>query len=104
MKDTPLLVPLIPGLRFEPGRLVATPDALEAMKTEACNPFELLVAHVTGDCEWLDDAQEEANRQALEKGGPILSFFPIARCLGIAIITAADRTQTTFELLHGTEE
>jgi hypothetical protein len=89
---------------FDPGRIVATPDALAVCSSRylaAC-----LRRHLQGDWGCVADEDNAANQQALEDGARLLSAYPIdpARpCTGhggntLWIITEADRSVTTFLL------
>ncbi len=82
-------------LLFEPGQVVATPGALEAMQANSCMSLDLLVRHLSGD--W-GAGDADANRQALEHGDRILSSYPLADGTKIWLITEADRSVTTFLL------
>lgn len=104
--------------RFELGRIVATPGALELMHRTNSHPLALLALHVSGD--WGECCAEDAqtNEDALVHGNRVLSVYrlPLKR-LGkdaakkeqtsaqvdeddnrIWLITEANRTVTTLLL------
>ena len=79
--------------RFELGRVVATPAALEALEVSGVSPSRLLARQQSGD--WgevpRDDARE--NERSVKHGFRILSSYP-AGDDRIWIITEADRSST----------
>ncbi len=85
-------------LLFNPGQVVATPGALEAMETNQCLSLDLLIRHLSGDWGTIPKEDAEANQQALEDGSRIMSGYDLANGARIWIITEADRSATTFLL------
>lgn len=83
---------------FEPGQIVATPGALEAMQTNNCLSFDLLVRHLSGDWGVIPEEDAQTNQEALENGYRIMSSYPLANGEKIWVITEADRSYTTFLL------
>lgn len=77
--------------RFELGRLVATPGALELIGHLEAFPY--LQRHASGDWGDLDGHDRRANDRALRVGGRIFSAYetPAER---LWIITEADRSST----------
>lgn len=93
--------PIISGLsqtKFQPGQIVSTPGALEAMEEHQCSPLSLLARHLSGD--WGTVCAEDAamNEEALQYGSRVLSSYQIAPKVTIWLITEADRSVTTFLL------
>jgi hypothetical protein len=96
--------PVLIAAIFNPGRIVATPGAIEATNLE--QRLDYLRRHLSGDfgCVCTEDA--ETNREAIRDGFRILSAYPIdpgkpSKGYGencIWIITEADRSATTFLL------
>jgi hypothetical protein len=82
--------------RFSLGQVVATPGALEALESAGQTPEEFLIRHVTGDFGELDAHDREANEQALEFGGRILSAYTLKDGTRLWLITESDRSATTF--------
>jgi len=90
--------------RFELGRIVATPAALEACSNVLMQ--KCLARHLTGDWGCICEDDKQANEEALREGTRILSAYPIdpakpSEGFGentLWIITEADRSVTTFLL------
>ncbi len=83
---------------FALGRVVATPGALEALRSAEMDAGELLRRHVTGD--WGDVSPDDAreNELSVREGFRILSSYRLAGGVTIWIITEADRSATTLLL------
>lgn len=80
---------------FELGRVIATPDALEALQENNMSVTELLVKHVGGDWSNLSDEDILENEQSVKNGWRILSSYPINKSGDkVWIITEADRSST----------
>jgi len=79
---------------FPLGQLVATPVALELLAQHQRTPAEFIARHHGGD--WGDVCQEdqEANNEALQSGGRLMSAFKLNDDDRIWIITEADRSST----------
>ena len=75
--------------RFRPGRLVATPGALDVLEKAAVEPVVLLARHLSGDWGDLDEADRAANAQALLDGGRLMSAYTLADQTRIWVITEA---------------
>ncbi len=84
-------------MRFEPGRVVATPGALDAMEEAGTEPSELLRRHAAGDWGDLDGHDRRANERALKYGTRLLSSYPVGDGK-LWIITEGDRSATTMLL------
>lgn len=84
--------------RFSPGRVVATPGALEAFEKAGQEPLEFLLRHVKGD--WGDVPPEDAaeNEFSLKEGFRLLSAYELRTGARIWVITEADRSVTTILL------
>lgn len=98
------VIALTGTVRFDLGRIVATPGALEA-----CSPahlLECLSRHARGDWGNVSAPDAASNDEALKEGLRLLSAYPIdpampSRGFGdntLWIITEADRSATTFLL------
>lgn len=85
-------------IKFNLGRLVATPGALEAMDEAQYGPLDYLARHVMGDWGELDQHDKQANNFALKEGLRILSAYILPTGVKIWIITEADRSSTTILL------
>jgi len=80
--------------RFCLGQLVATPNALEAMRKTQQNALEMLKRHINGDWGEIDSEDRLANDQAVDNGGRILSAYSLKDGTKLWIITEADRSST----------
>jgi hypothetical protein len=85
-------------VKFEPGRIVSTPGALQAMEEAGENPASLLLRHLSGDWGELDEHDIRENEFSLEHGLRLLSAYRLSNGTKIWIITEADRSATTFLL------
>jgi hypothetical protein len=84
-------------MRLEPGRIVATPGALEVLALAGVEPHELLRRHLSGDWGELDAHDRCENARSLKHGFRVLSSYPVGR-QKVWIITEADRSSTTLLL------
>ena len=80
--------------KFNLGKLVATPGAVEALGDAGQSPMEFISRHIVGD--WGDCGSDDwqANEDALRNGERLLSVYRTAKNLKIWIITEADRSST----------
>ncbi len=80
------------------GRVVATPEALDALVDSGQSPDVLLHRHSQGD--WGDVCADdwESNDMAYEQGDRILSSYKTVKGIKIWIITEWDRSATTILL------
>ena len=80
--------------KFSLGKLVATPDALEALAESGQSPVDFISRHVRGD--WGEVCEEDGrlNDEALVSGERVLSAYQALRGVKIWIITEADRSST----------
>ena len=86
------------GIKFEPGRIVATPGALEAFRASGEEPLAYLVRHLGGDWGDVDADDRKENELSREHGWRILSCYRLSSGVRIWLITEADRSVTTFLL------
>ena len=80
--------------RFDLGRLVATPGALEALGDAGQIPDEFLRRHVAGDWGHMDDHDRRENDFSVSNGFRILSVYSTAKGVKLWVITEADRSST----------
>ena len=80
--------------KFELGRIVATPGALEALAQSGQTPEPFLARHV--QCDWGGVCQEDKllNDEALVSGERVLSSYQTSKGEKLWIITEADRAST----------
>ena len=82
--------------KFEPGRIVVTRAAVEALLP--ADMFSTLARHLHGDWGEVDQEDWEANEVALEERMRILSAFRTSTGNKFWIITEHDRSLTTILL------
>ena len=76
---------------FKPGRVVATPGALEALEQAGQSVWEFLgPRHFLGDWGIVDVEDQEANNEALKDGSRLLSAYILSTGVKIWIITEAE--------------
>jgi hypothetical protein len=82
--------------RFQLGRIVATPGALEAMARRGIDAGELLTRHAAGDWGDLDEQDKRENEFSVTRRLRILSAYGTQDDPDrIWLITEADRSATT---------
>lgn len=75
--------------KFQPGRLVATPSALEALADSGQTPEFFLSKHLAGDWGGVSEGDRQANEEALVDGSRILSSYRTLKGVKLWIITEA---------------
>ncbi|MDW3687607.1 hypothetical protein RA280_38925 [Cupriavidus sp. CV2] len=94
MKDDASTKPL-----FRPGKILATPGALDLLERTGTGPFLLLHRHCRGDWGTVCDEDAAANSQAILVGNRILSAYDLGNePERVWVITEADRSATTLLL------
>lgn len=78
--------------------MVATPGALESLRTAQHNALELISRHVTGDWGDLGEEDQQENEMSVKQGFRILSAYTLNTGTRVWIITEADRSSTTILL------
>jgi hypothetical protein len=76
--------------KFQPGQVVATPDALEALAQSGQEITFFLQKHLSGDWGDLDTEDRAANEQALVDGSRILSAHTTLKGVRLWLITEAE--------------
>jgi hypothetical protein len=76
-------------VKFQPGRIFATPGCLEALEAAGQRPEEFLARHLAGDWGLVDDEDKALNDAALLDGSRLLSAYATRRGESIWIITEA---------------
>ena len=80
---------------FELGRVIATPDALEALQDNNLSVTELLDRHASGDWGNLTDDDKLENDRSVLNGWRILSSYILNKSgEKVWIITETDRAST----------
>ena len=82
--------------KFDPGRVVMTPGAIEVLANNNALVSTYLVRHVTGDWGDLEPCDKRANDSDLKVGRRVLSAYKLANSDTIWIVTdAVDVIQPT---------
>ncbi|WP_437191364.1 hypothetical protein [Planctomicrobium sp. SH527] len=74
---------------FYPGRIVATPAALESLEAAEQAAWEFIAKHISGDWGVVDDEDKESNNQSLKDGSRLLSAYLLKTGEKIWLITEA---------------
>ncbi|HEX3313436.1 MAG TPA: hypothetical protein VHR72_01040 [Gemmataceae bacterium] len=74
---------------FKPGRILATPGALEALAQAAQSPSEFLSRHLAGDWGAVSGDDKEANDESVKDGSRLLSAYILNTDVKIWVITEA---------------
>lgn len=87
--------------KFEPGQIVATPGALDALARSGQCPAFFLEKHLSGDWGEVDADDAAANEQALQDGSRLLSVYRTLRgtklyCISEAVDDDGKRASTCF--------
>jgi len=85
-------------MKFEPGRILATPGSLDELERAGVAPATLLLRHVRGDWGDLDEDDKCANERALADGDRLFSAYKLRTGEKVWIITEWDRSATTILL------
>ena len=80
--------------RFELGRVVATPGALEALNRSGQSVWSVLSRHISEDWDECDEGDRAANDRAVEDGSRILSVYRLTTGETVWVVTEADRAST----------
>lgn len=89
--------------KFNPGQIVATPGAMEALQKNGVPASWFVARHLRGDWGVLPKSDVKANEDAIAGTDPenwarVLSSYPLNDGTKIWIITEADRGVTTLLL------
>lgn len=80
--------------RFQLGKVVATPGAIEALTAAQTSAWELLSKHASTDFGEVDADDWQANLDAIKDGEKILSAYTLKTGERLWVITEADRSST----------
>src|SRR5712692_312127 len=86
------------AVKFEPGQIVATPGAFDALRASGDDPLNYLTKHLAGDWGEVDPVDRRENELSVIHGFRILSSYTTSKGTRFWIITEADRSVTTFLL------
>lgn len=81
---------------FQPGQIVATPNALKHFDANQVNALDLLTRHLSGDWGDCDPEDAKLNDDAVKYGSRVFSVYKINDTEKVWLITEADRSVTTF--------
>lgn len=84
--------------RFTPGRILATPAAVEAIAHANVSLISLLIRHIRGDWGDLAESDRQQNELSVDAGLRILSSFVLPNQQTVWLITEWDRSSTTILL------
>ena len=84
--------------RFNPGQLLSTPGALDAMMDAQQSPMNFVGRHIYGDWGDVCEEDQQTNEEALEHGLRLLSSYRTTAGVKLWVITEADRSVTTILL------
>jgi hypothetical protein len=84
--------------RFDLGRIVGTPGAIEALDQAGQDPFGLIFRHAMGDWGEVPDEDKAENEFSVDNNLRIMSAYTLANGVQIWVITEADRSATTILL------
>ncbi|VWC75582.1 plasmid related protein [Burkholderia aenigmatica] len=84
--------------RFTPGRIFATPAAVDALNDAQISIVDLLIRHVLGNWGSLSESDREQNELSIDAGLRLLSSYVLPNGQTVWVITEADRSSTTFLL------
>lgn len=82
--------------KFNLGQIVATPNALDALREARRTLLEFILRHIQGDWSEMDEEDRIANEMALVEGGRIFSAYAIqpGHSEKVWVITEEDRSST----------
>ncbi|RBB35697.1 hypothetical protein DPV79_27130 [Burkholderia reimsis] len=86
------------GPRFKPGRIYATPAALEVIADANVSIIDLLIRHIRGDWGDLSESDRQQNELSVDTGLRLLSSYVLPNRQTVWVITEWDRSATTFLL------
>ncbi|MGG2042844.1 hypothetical protein [Burkholderia gladioli] len=84
--------------RFSPGRVFATPTAIDALNDARVTIVDLLIRHVLGDWGSLPESDREQNELSVGADLRLLSSYVLPTGQTVWVITEWDRSSTTFLL------
>jgi hypothetical protein len=82
-------------IRFELGRIVATPESIRALTAANETVHTVLARHLQGDWGVVDAVDAARNDFALEHELRVLSCYCLSDGVAVWVITEADRSTTT---------
>jgi len=77
-------------IRFDPGRCVGTPAAIDLLAQQYILPADLLDRHVSGDWGAVSDDDRQANEIALAEGARLVSAYLLNGDADLKILIVTD--------------
>ncbi len=74
---------------FQPGRVVATPGAVDELHRAEQSAWSLVARHITGDWGNVDAEDAQANAAAVRDGSRVLSSYRLTTGVTLWVITEA---------------
>ncbi|WP_186125966.1 hypothetical protein [Burkholderia gladioli] len=84
---------------FRPGRLLITPDALAALRTNAIPVISVPLRHIAGDWGTVSEEDRKQNDLSIAAGLRLISLYRLPDQTRILVTTEWDRSHTTIEHL-----
>lgn len=84
---------------FHPGRLLVTPAALAALRTNGVPVISVMLRHIAGDWGIVSDDDKRQNDLSIGAGLRLLSVYRLPDQTRILVVTEWDRSGTTIERL-----
>jgi hypothetical protein len=84
--------------RFDIGRMVATPGALEALQEAGQNAMEFITKHQQGNWGDMKEEDKRENEFSVDKELRTFSAYRTSNGIKVWVITEADRSVTTILL------
>jgi hypothetical protein len=75
---------------FKPGKVVATPGALEALEQAGQSVWAFLARHLAGDWGVVNAGDKAANDESLKDGSRLLSAYSLSTGKKIWLLTEAE--------------
>lgn len=75
---------------FQPGRVVATPGAVDELHRAGQSIWSLVARHITGDWGDVDAEDAQANAAAVRDGSRVLSSYRLTTGVTVWVVTEAE--------------
>jgi hypothetical protein len=85
---------------FHPGRLLVTPAALAALRTNGVPVISIMLRHIAGDWGVISDDDKKQNDLSIATGLRLISLYQLPDGARIIVITEWDRSSTTIEKIE----
>jgi hypothetical protein len=82
---------------FHPGRLLVTPAAMAALRTNGVPVICVMLRHISGDWGCISEDDKRENDLSINAGLRLLSVYRLPDQTRILVITEWDRSHTTIE-------